>query len=81
MWCGRIAVLRRTSTFNDFDFLMGVNARPRVIWRFFQTYHAVASVDVTYYFIPLSGRDLNFPVTGQIGMSVSLLTEACARHK
>lgn len=55
-------------TFNDFDFLLGVNARPRIIWNFFQTYHAVASVDVTYYFIPLSGRDLNFPLTGQIGI-------------
>lgn len=56
------------ASFTDFDFLLGVNARPRVVWRFFQTYHAVASVDVTYYFIPLSGRDLNFPVTGQIGV-------------
>lgn len=56
------------ATFADFDFLMGVNARPRIIWRFFQTYHAVASVDVTYYFVPLSGNDLNFPVTTQIGV-------------
>ncbi|MGM0558273.1 MAG: hypothetical protein ACQEVA_17955 [Myxococcota bacterium] len=56
------------ATFDDFDFMMGVNARPRLIWRFFQTYHAVASVDVTYYFVPLSGNDLNFPVTTQLGV-------------
>jgi hypothetical protein len=55
-------------TFDDFDFLMGVNARPRIIWRFFQTYHAIASVDLTYYFVPLSGNDLNLPLTTQIGV-------------
>ena len=55
-------------TFDEFDFLMGVNARPRIIWRFFQTYHAIVSIDLTYYFVPLSGNDLNLPVTSQIGV-------------
>ena len=54
--------------FDRFNFLMGVNARPRVSWNFFKAYHAVASFSLTYYFFPLSSREVNYPVTGQLGV-------------
>jgi hypothetical protein len=49
--------------------MMGINARPRVFWRAYRSFSLVTSVSASYYFVPLSGRDFNFPITGQVGVS------------
>lgn len=48
---------------------LGVNARPRVIWYFSPQFSLIGSGSISYYFIPLSGRNFNFPVTGQLDIS------------
>lgn len=60
--CGKVR-------FDGQDFLVGVNARPRVVWNAYRQFSLVGAVSGTYYFIPLSGRDFNFPLTGELGVS------------
>lgn len=49
--------------------MMGINARPRIFWRVYRSFSVVTSASASYYFVPLSGRDFNFPITGQVGVS------------
>jgi hypothetical protein len=59
----------RTVRIDDYDLLIGINARPRVYWHAYRQFSLVASASASYYFIPLSGREFNFPITGQLGVS------------
>ncbi len=56
-------------TLGDLGFSMGVNVRPRVMWTVSHQFSLVTSVSTSFYFIPLSDREFNFPVTGQLGVS------------
>ncbi|QDG51031.1 hypothetical protein FIV42_09890 [Persicimonas caeni] len=49
--------------------LVGINARPRIIWHAHRQFSLLASVSGSYYVFPLSGREFNFPLTTQMGVS------------
>lgn len=49
--------------------LVGINARPRIIWNAYRQFSLLASVSGSYYVFPLPGRDFNFPLTTQLGVS------------
>ncbi len=67
--CAERAEGAKTVRMTGNGFLMGINARPRLIWHAYRQFSLVGSVSGSYYFIPLSGRAFNFPVTGQMGVS------------
>ncbi|MFW5966834.1 MAG: hypothetical protein ACOCV2_04910 [Persicimonas sp.] len=60
--CGQI-------TMEDNGPFVGVNAGPRIKWETYDAFSVVARFDASYYFLPLSGGDFNFPITSQIGVS------------
>ena len=49
--------------------LVGINMRPRIIWNAYRQFSLLASASGSYYVFPLSGREFNFPLTTQIGVS------------
>lgn len=67
--CAERAEGAHTVRMDGFDLFMGINARPRVFWQAYRQFSLVGSVSASYYFIPLSGREFNFPVTGEMGVS------------
>ncbi|GEM_PF-3334925 len=55
-------------TFEELDFMLGVNAHPRVRFRLYDTLSLSAGASISYYFIPFSGRPLGYPLTVTAGV-------------
>jgi hypothetical protein len=56
-------------TINSPDLFVGINARPRIIWSAYRQFSLIASASGSYYVVPLTGREFNFPLTGQLSLS------------
>jgi hypothetical protein len=56
-------------TINSPDLFVGLNIRPRVIWKAYRQFSLIASASGSYYVVPLTGREFNFPLTGQMSVS------------
>lgn len=67
--CAERADRTRAVRITNRELLMGINARPRVIWNAYRQFSLIASGSASYYFIPLSGRKFNYPLTGQLDVS------------
>jgi hypothetical protein len=55
-------------TFEELNFMLGINAHPRVHVRVFDTLSVTAGASISYYFIPFSGRPLGYPLTATTGV-------------
>ena len=54
--------------FDDLDFLLGVNARPRVRYRLIDAFELTAGAGYTYFFVPFSTQPLNNLISGEGGI-------------
>ncbi|MFB6264597.1 MAG: hypothetical protein ABEL76_13375 [Bradymonadaceae bacterium] len=59
---------RERLTFDNYKFLLGVNARPRVRFRIVRGFQVVLAGSLSYYFFPFAGRKLRYPLTGEVGI-------------
>ncbi|AWV90614.1 hypothetical protein [Bradymonas sediminis] len=53
---------------ND-SLFVGANVRPRIIWNAYRQFSLIASGSASYYFVPLSRRNFNIPLSGQLDVS------------
>jgi hypothetical protein len=60
--CGRVTIASPAV-------FVGLNARPRIIWQAYRQFSLIGSASGSYYIVPLTEREFNFPLTGQMSVS------------
>jgi len=56
------------SRYEDLDFLLGANVRPRVQLELFEAFDVTAGAGYTFFFVPFAEQPLNNPVSGHVGI-------------